>query len=69
MNDTQQNSTQPPRRSAVVEALTGGIIGALIGGITSRFNKKATTSRQIAIGAGAGAALGVIMNLFAKKPP
>lgn len=68
MEPQNQNTTQPPRRSAVIEAITGGVIGALIGGITSLFNKKQTRTRQVTIGVVGGALLGLVMNLFAKKP-
>jgi hypothetical protein len=68
MDTNEQNTTQPKRRSALVEAVTGGAIGAVIGGITSLFNKKWATKKQIGLGAIAGAAFGLLSNLFAKKP-
>lgn len=70
MENNQQNTTQPPttkRRSIVAEVITGGVLGAIIGGIVSWFNKKSTTKRQIGIGAAIGVGAGLLSNLFAKK--
>jgi hypothetical protein len=67
----QQNTPPqlPPKRSVLVEALTGGTIGATIGLITSVFHKKMGRGKQAAIGAAIGAGIGVAANLFSSKEP